>query len=117
MIIFSTLRRSPWALDRGNLSCAFQEQERGKKRRVRAGYHRGGSTCMCLRCDSLLGPDPGDTLAIDLNDGDDFYFGCAGENIGRRGGSWSCVLANVDLRHRCRVLAKFRVQTAARINE
>ena len=72
---------------------------------------------MCCRCDSLLGPDPGDTLAIDLNDGDDFSCGCAGENIGRRGGSWSCVLANVDLHHRRQVLAKFMVQAAARINE
>ena len=49
------------------------------------------------------GPDRGDTLAIDINDGDDFSCGCSGENIRRRGDRWSCVLANVDTRHRRQV--------------
>ena len=55
---------------------------------------------MCYRRDSLSGPDPGGTLAIDLNDGDDFFCGCSGEKICRLGGSGSCVLANVGMRHR-----------------
>ena len=55
---------------------------------------------MCYRRDSLSGPDPGGTLAIDLNDGDDFSCGCSGEKICRLGGSRSCVFANVGMRHR-----------------
>ena len=65
----------------GRLQSAFEEQERGQKGRARAGYHHGDPTCMCYRCDSLPGPDPGGTLAIDLNDGDDFSCGCSGETI------------------------------------
>ena len=65
----------------GRLQNASQEQERGQKRRARTGYHHGDPKCMCYRCDSLPGPDPGDTLAIDLEDGDDFSCGCSGERI------------------------------------
>ena len=58
---------------------------------------------MCYRCDSLPGPDPGGTLATDLNDGDDFVCGCLGENICRLGGSRPCVIANAGTRHRRQV--------------
>ena len=84
----------------GQLQRAFQEQERGQKRRERAGYHHGYPACMCYRCDSLAGPDPGSSLAIYLNDGDDFSCGCSGGKICRLGGSRSCVLAIVGMRHR-----------------
>ena len=58
----------------GRPQSAFEEQERGQKRRVNAGYQYRDPTCMCCRCDSLPGPDPGGYLAIDLKGGDDFYF-------------------------------------------
>ena len=58
---------------------------------------------MCYRCDSLLGPDPGGTLAIDLNDGHDFSCGCSGEKMCRLGGSRPRVFANVGMRHRRQV--------------
>ena len=38
-----------------------------------------------------------------MNDGDEFSCACSGENIRRRGGSWSCMLANVGTRHRFQV--------------
>ena len=49
----------------GRLQSAFEEQERGQKRRVSAGYHHRDPTCMWYR-DSLPGPDPVGTLAIDV---------------------------------------------------
>ena len=58
---------------------------------------------MCYRRDSLPGPEPGGTLAIDLKDGDDFLCGCSGEKICHLGGSRPCVLANVGVRHRHQV--------------
>ena len=59
---------------------------------------RGRNTNMVVRhvcycCGCLPGPDPGGTLAVVLNDGDDFSCGYSGEKIWRRGGSWLCVLA------------------------
>ena len=84
----------------GRLQSTFEEQERGQKRRASAGYHDGDPTCMCYRCVSLPGPDPGGTLAIDLKYGDDFSCGCSGEKVSRLGGSRPCVLANVGVRHR-----------------
>ena len=47
------------------LQSAFQQQQRRQKRRARVGYHHGDPTCMCCY-DSLSGPGPGGTLAIDL---------------------------------------------------
>ena len=67
--------------------------------RASAGYRHGDPTCTWYRCDSLPGPDAGGTLAIDLNDGDDFSCGCSGGNIGRLGGS-ICMFVNVVVRHR-----------------
>ena len=64
------------------LQGAFQEQEREQKRRTRVGHHHGGQACMGYRgyrCVCLPGLFPGGTLAIDLNDGDDFCCGCARE--------------------------------------
>ena len=81
----------------------FQEQERDQKRRARVGYHHGVPRCMCYRCHSLPGPEPGSTLAIDLNDGDDFCCGCSGEKRFRLRDSRSCVLDNVSMRHRHKV--------------
>ena len=46
--------RSDFGPSYGRLQSAFQEQERGRKRRARVGYHHGDSTCMCYRCDGLL---------------------------------------------------------------
>ena len=57
----------------------------------------------CYRCDSLSGPDPGGTLAIDLNDRDVFSCGCSGEKIRRLDGSRLCVFANVGMCHRRQV--------------
>ena len=97
------------------LQSVFLEQELEQKRRARAGYNHGDPTCMCYHCDRLSEPDPSDTLAIDLNDGDDISCGCSGEMIS--------VPAVVD--HACMPtlvcvivakLSKFRVQSAARIN-
>ena len=69
---------------------AFREQPREQKRRERVRHHHGGQTCMGYRgyrCDCLPGPGPGGTLAIDLNDCDDFPCGCVREKTCRRGGS------------------------------
>ena len=69
---------------------AFQEQQREQKKRVRVGHHHGGPTCVGYRgylCDCLPGPVPGGTVAIDLDDGDSFSYGCACEKICRRGGN------------------------------
>ena len=52
-----------------------REQPREQKRRARVGHHFGDQTCMGYRryrCGCLPGPGPGGTLAIDLNDCDDF---------------------------------------------
>ena len=87
-------------------SKAHSRSRRGSRRggRGRNTTMRGGPTCICYCRDTLPDPDPpGDTLAIDLNDGDDFSSGCSGEKICRLGGSRSCVLANVGMRHRRRV--------------
>ena len=84
----------------GRLQRAFEEQERGQKRRASAGYHHRDPTCMWYR-DSLPGPDPGGTLAIDLKYGDNFS--CSGGKIYRLGGSRPCVFVNVDVRHRRQV--------------
>ena len=64
--------REYFRLDCGRLQRAFEEQERGLKRRVSAGYHHRVPTCMWYRFDSMPGPDPGGILAINLKDGDDF---------------------------------------------
>ena len=80
---------------------AFREQPREQKRPARVGHHHGGQTCMGYRgdrCDCLPGPCPGGTLAIDLNDCDDFSR-CVHERICRRGDSLSYVLATVCKRH------------------
>ena len=83
----------------------------------RSGGRRGGrgrDTTMLIRqvsaivvtvylALSLPIPDSGGTLAIDLNDGDDFSCGCSGEEVCLLGGSRSCVLANVGMRHRRQV--------------
>ena len=90
----------------GRVQSAFQE-ERGQKRRASAGYHHRDPTCMWYRCDSLPGPDPGGTLAIDLKDGDDFS--CSGDKIYRLGGSRPCVFVNVGCVIVAKV-AKFRVE-------
>ena len=81
------------------LQSAFQEQERGQKRRARMGYHHGDPTRMCCGPDSLSGHGPGRTLAISLNDGGDFSCGCFGDKICCFSGRRSCVLANVGMRH------------------
>ena len=55
---------------------AFRERPREQTRRARVGHHHGDQTCMGYRgycCDCLPAPGPGGTLAIDLNDGDNFY--------------------------------------------
>ena len=57
---------------------------------------------MWYHCDSLPGPDPGGTLAIDLKDGDDISC-CSGDKIYRLGGSRPCVFVNVGVRHRRQV--------------
>ena len=85
----------------GRLQSAFEEQEWGQKRRASARYHHGDPTCMWYRCDSLPGPDPGGTLAIDLKDGDDFS--CSGDKIYRLGSGRPCVFANAGVRHRRQV--------------
>ena len=54
---------------------------------------------MGYRYDGLLGPDPGDTLAMALNDGHNFSC-CSGENIYRLDGSRPCVFISVGVRHR-----------------
>ena len=89
----------------GRLQGAFEEQRQGQKGRTRAGYHHGDPTRMCYRCDSLPGPDPGGTLAIDLNGGDNVSCGCSGEKICRLGVSSSFLLANVGMHHRRQVTA------------
>ena len=53
--------------------------------------------------DRLPGLAPGDTLAIDLNDGDNLSCGCAREKNCRRGSNCSCVLAIACKRHRRQV--------------
>ena len=58
---------------------------------------------MWYRCDSLPGPDPGGTLAIDLKAGDDYFCGYSGEKVCRLGGSRPCVYVNVGARHRRQV--------------
>ena len=71
----------------GQSQCLFREQQ---KRRARVGHHHGVQTCMRYRgylCDCLPDRGRGDTLAFDLNDGDDFSCGCACEKACRRGGS------------------------------
>ena len=87
----------------GRIQSALEEQERGQKRRVSAGYHHGDPTCLWYCCDRLPGPDPGGTHVIDLKDGDDLSCGCSGEKICRLGSSRPCVFANVDVRHRRQV--------------
>ena len=71
-----------------------------EKRRTSAGYHHGDPTCMWYRCDSLPGPDPGGTSAIDLKDSVFISSGCSGEKICCLGGSRPCVFVNVGVRHR-----------------
>ena len=58
---------------------------------------------MSYRCDSLPGPDPGGTIAIDLKDGDDFSCGCSGMKLCRLGGSRPCVFVHGCVRHRRQV--------------
>ena len=84
----------------GRLESAFEEHEREQKRLASAGYHHRDPMCMWYR-DSLPGPDPGGTLAIDLKDGDGLF--CSGDKIYRLGGSRLCVFVNVDVRHRRQV--------------
>ena len=96
---------------------AFQEQERGQKRRARAEYLHGNPTCMCCHRDSLPGPEPGGTFALGLNDGDDFSYGCSGENIFAVSAveNHACLPTSA-----CVIVAKLancRVQTPAGINE
>ena len=67
--------RSGFCSGRGQLQGVFQEQEREQKKRARLGHHHGVQTCLGYRgyrCDCLPGLVPGGTLAIGLNDGDDF---------------------------------------------
>ena len=77
----------------GPLQSAFEEQERGQKKMASAGYHHRDPTRMWYRCDSLSGPDPGGTLAIDLKDGNHFF--CSYDKIYRLGGSRPCVFVSV----------------------
>ena len=66
----------------------------------------------CYRCDSLSGPDPGGTLAIDLN----FLVVVRARRFAvSTVADYACLPTSV-----CVIVAKsakFRVQTAARINE
>ena len=87
----------------GRLQSAFEEQEREQKRRATEGYHHGDPTCIWYRCDSLSGPDPGGTLAIDLKDCHNFAWGGSGEKICRLGGSRPCVFVKVGVRYNHRV--------------
>ena len=96
------VRESIFARGCGRLQSAFEEQERGQKRRVSAGYHHRDPTCLWYCCDSLSSPDPGGILAIDLEDGDDFSC-CSGDKIYLLGGSRPCVFVNVGVRHRRQV--------------
>ena len=88
------------------------------------GYHHRDPTCMWYRCDSLPGPNPGDTLAMDIKNGDDFsccssdkiyrtlaidqqdgddFSCCSSDKISRLGDSRPCVFVNVGVRHRRQV--------------
>ena len=68
------------------------------------GQHHGGQMgSRVYRGDCLPRPVSGGALAVDLNDGDEFSYGCAREMICRRGGSYSCVLATVCKGHRHQV--------------
>ena len=67
--------RSGFRSGSGQPLSAFQEQPREQNRRARVGHLHGGQMCMGFRCDCcccLPGPCPGGTIAIDLNDCDDF---------------------------------------------
>ena len=69
------LARSGLRSDCGQPQAAFREQQREQKRQARVGHLHGGQMCMGFRCDCcccLPGPCTGGTIAIDLNDCDDF---------------------------------------------
>ena len=71
---------------------------------------------MWYRCDSVPGPDPGGTLAIDLNDGDDFLVVVRAKRfVVSAVADHACLSTSV-----CVIvanLAKFRVQAVTRSNE
>ena len=70
---------------------------------------------MWYRCDSLPGPDPGGTLAIDRKDGD--LFSCSGEKRYRLSGRADHAYLSTSVCVILAKLSKFRVQAATRSDE
>ena len=98
---------------------AFRKQLREQKRRARVGHHHGRQTCMGYRgyqCDRLPGLGPGGTLAVDLNDGDDFFVVMRARRLAvAAAASHTCLPPSVSVI--VNKLTGFRVQTAARVNK